>query len=146
PMLGVPVSLEDLRRKALKAQQMPSATNNFLTKHLNVWVNASTAWMPMDKWALCADESLDPDDFVGVPCVEATDLATERDMVARVRLHGREIAGTRHYYAVGRYYLPEAAVEESKNSQYAGWAREDRLVVTDGEVTDFDVIEEHIRA
>src|SRR5690606_35377736 len=82
---------------------------------------------------------------VGVPCVESADLATKTDMVARIRLHWREVEGVRHYYAFGRYYLPEDAVEESRNSQYPGWAREDRLVVTDGPTTDFEGITDDIR-
>lgn len=145
PNYGVSVSPEDLRRKALKAQQMAAATNNFLTKHLDIWVNADTAWMNMQAWDACADESLDPDDFVGTPCVESADLATKTDMVARVRLHWRDVDGVRHYYAFGRYYLPEDAVEDGRNSQYSGWAREGRLTVTDGATTDFEVIEDDIR-
>src|SRR5690606_24153091 len=39
PNYGVSVEPEDLARKASKAMQMASAQNNFLTKHLNVWVN-----------------------------------------------------------------------------------------------------------
>ena len=144
PNLGVSVSLDDLRRKALKAQQMAAATNNFLTKHLNVWVNADTAWMNMQAWDACADDALDAEGFAGVPCVESADLATKTDMVARCRLHWRDVDGERHYYAFLRYYLPEDAVEESCNSQYPGWAREGRLTVTDGATTDFEIIEDDI--
>jgi phage terminase large subunit-like protein len=37
-----------------KAMQLPSAVNNFKTKHFNEWVNADTAWMDMRAWDACA--------------------------------------------------------------------------------------------
>ena len=41
---------QTLERKARKACEIASAQNNFLTKHLNVWVSADTAWMNMISW------------------------------------------------------------------------------------------------
>lgn len=145
PNYGVSVSPDDLARKASKAQQMAAAQNNFLTKHLNVWVNADTAWMNMQAWDKCADESLDIDDFAGSECVIACDLATKVDIAAKMRLFWKDIDGVRHYYAFGRYYLPEDAAEDGRNSQYSGWATEGRLCLTDGSVTDYGVIEDELR-
>jgi phage terminase large subunit-like protein len=50
PNLGVSVSLDDLRRKAREARQSPGARNNFLTKHLNVWVTAQTPCLSVVGW------------------------------------------------------------------------------------------------
>lgn len=145
PNYDVSVSPDDLKRKASKAQQMAAAQNNFLTKHLNVWVNADTAWMNMHAWDACADDSLDEADFDGEDCVIACDLATKVDIAAKVKLFWRDIEGVRHYYAFGRYYLPEEAAEDGRNSQYSGWAASGLLVLTDGSVTDYGVIENEIR-
>jgi len=145
PNYGISVSPEDLQRKALKAQQMAAAQNNFLTKHLNVWVNADTAWMNMQYWDKCADETLDERDFEGDSCVISCDLATKVDIAAKIKLFTRKIDDVTHYYAFGRYYLPEEAVEDGRNSQYSGWAIENRLCVTAGNVTDFSVIEDEIK-
>ena len=145
PNYGISVSPEDLARKASKAQQMAAAQNNFLTKHLNVWVNADTAWMNMQAWDKCADESLDERDFEGQDCVISCDLATKVDIAAKIKLFWKDIDGKRHYYAFGKYYLPEDAAEDGRNSQYSGWAIENRLVLTDGNVTDFSIIEDQIR-
>lgn len=145
PNYGISVEPDDLARKASKAMQMASAQNNFLTKHLNVWVNADTAWMNMQAWDKCADPSLDEADFEGESCVIANDLATKTDIAASVKLFTREIAGKTHYYAFGRYYLPEEAAEDGRNSQYSGWGIEGRLRLTDGNVTDFSVIEDDLR-
>lgn len=145
PNYGVSVEPDDLARKASKARQMAAAQNNFLTKHLNVWVNADTAWMNMQAWTKCEDSTLDEAQFAGSDCVMACDLATKVDIAARCRLHWRDVNGERHYYAFLRYYLPEDAAEDGRNSQYSGWSAEGRLCLTEGSVTDFSVIEQDIR-
>lgn len=145
PNFGISVSPEDLERKARKAMQMAAAQNNFLTKHLNVWVNADTSWMNMAAWAKCADPSLDEADYVDDNCVIACDLATKVDMTAKIKLFWREIDGKHHYYVFGKYYLPEDAADDGRNSHYNGWANEGKIVLTDGNVTDYAVIEDEIR-
>jgi hypothetical protein len=42
PNLGISVKLDDLEAACRKAQATPSAQANFLTKRLNVWVNADS--------------------------------------------------------------------------------------------------------
>jgi len=146
PNYGVSVYPDDIARLAKKAMEMPSATNNFLTKRLNVWVSADTAWMNMMKWDLCADVGLSVDDFKDEKCWIGLDLASKVDIAAKVKLFRKEIDGNTHYYAFGRYYLPESAAEDGRNSQYPGWAREGRLILTPGNVTDYEYIKEDLRA
>jgi phage terminase large subunit-like protein len=55
PNLGISVYPDDIRRLADKALRQSSARPNFLTKRLNVWVNAAQAWMDMRKWDAGAD-------------------------------------------------------------------------------------------
>jgi len=141
PNWGVSVKPEAIEREARKALQMASAQNNFLTKHLNVWVNADTAWMEMRAWDACADESLSLDDFAGEECILALDLASKVDIADKVRMFLRDGI----YYVFAEHYLPERAVEMASNSQYDGWRRDGWLTVTDGEVTDYDVIEDGVR-
>ena len=58
PNWGISVRPEILGPLQAKAMQLPSAMNNFKTKHLNEWVNADTAWMDMRSWDACADQDL----------------------------------------------------------------------------------------
>ena len=140
PNWGISVRPEILGPLQAKAMQLPSAVNNFKTKHLNEWVNADTAWMDMRAWEACGDASLDLDAFVGQPCWIGLDLASKTDIAAMVLVFQHpEMAGA--YVAFGRYYLPEDTVNASGNSQYAGWMRTGRLVVTPGNVIDFSWIE-----
>jgi len=140
PNWGISVQPEVLLPLQAKAMQMPSATNNFKTKHLNEWVNADTAWMDMRAWDACADAGLDLDDFAGHPCWIGLDLASKTDIAAMVLVFRHpEIAGG--FAVFGRYYLPEDTVNASSNSQYSGWMRAGRLTVTPGNVIDFGWIE-----
>jgi phage terminase large subunit-like protein len=142
PNYGVSVMPDDMEEACRKAMSMASAQNGFLTKRLNVWVNADSAWMDMRAWDACGDPALNIADFVGQEAIVAHDLASKVDIAAKMRLFWRDLGGVRHYYGFGRYFLNEKAIEEGTNSQYDGWARRGLLVATPGNVTDFGVIEE----
>lgn len=140
PNWGVSVRPEVLLPLQAKAMQLPSATNNFKTKHLDEWVNADTAWMDMRAWDACSVPDLTLDDFAGARCWIGLDLASKTDIAALVLVFEHpEIAGA--YVVFGRYWLPEDTVSTSPNSQYSGWARSGRLTVTPGNVIDFGWIE-----
>lgn len=140
PNWGISVRPEILGPLQAKAMQLPSAVNNFKTKHLNEWVNADTAWMDMRAWDACADTSLDIDNFIGQPCWIGLDLASKTDIAALILIFAHpEI--TDAYLTFGKYYLPEDTVHGAGNSQYSGWMRIDRLTVTPGNVIDFSWIE-----
>ena len=138
PNWGVSVRPEVVAGLQYKALQMPAATNNFKTKHLNDWVNADTAWMDMRAWERCKCETLRWEDLEGESCYIGLDLATKTDIAALVAVFPRPEG---RFAVLGRFYLPEDSVYEGRNSQYSGWAQSQRLVATSGAVTDFDVIE-----
>lgn len=142
PNWGVSVNPKDIRRKARKAMEMAAAQNNFLTKHLNVWVNADTAWMDMRAWDACHALTLNIEDYAGRPCYIGLDLASKVD-IADVSIMFPEEDGS--FAEFHRHYLPEDAAESGKNSQYSGWGRTDDLILTPGNVTDFARIEDDLR-
>lgn len=146
PNLGVSVKLDDMEAACRKAQGTPSAIANFLTKRLNVWVNADAAWMDMQAWDRCADPALRAEDLAHLPCWIALDLASKVDIAAAPLLFHDPQAGTYYCISRGRFWLPERAVESGTNSQYQGWVRSGHLVATPGEVTDYDAIEDQLRA
>jgi phage terminase large subunit-like protein len=146
PNMGVSVLPDNLHAAASKATAMPSALSNFLTKHLNVWVNADHAWMDMQAWARCANATLQVQDLAHLPSWVPLDLASKVDVAAAPILF-HEPAKDRYYLiSKGRFWLPERAVEHSTNSQYEGWVRMGQLIATPGEVTDYDMIEDQLRA
>lgn len=140
PNYGVSVFENDMEAAARYAMSMASKQPEFLTKRLNVWVNADSAWMDMRAWDAAARPSLTLSDFEGERCYIGLDLASKIDIAAQILLFEREGV----LYIFGRYWLPERAVDISTNSQYEGWKRMGLLNVTDGEVTDYDQIEDAI--
>ena len=141
PNWGISVGVEDITRKGEKAVKVAASRGNFKTKHLNVWVNAKEAWMDMVKWGECAAPSLRLEDFAGEECVAAVDLATKVDVAALVLLFSRN----GHYYLFPFFWLPEEAIEGEENAHYAGWADEGHLFLTPGNVTDQNLIQDHVR-
>jgi phage terminase large subunit-like protein len=155
PNFGVSVFPDDIARLCRKAQETPSAQPNFLTKRLNVWVNADSPWMDMRAWDRAADPSLSLEQFAGEPCIVAVDLASKLDVACTGLLFRRAIASTNvdgetksalHYYAFVRHYLPEETIETADNSQYEGWERAGRMIATSGNVIDYDRIQDDLRA
>ena len=138
----VSVLRDDMEAAARKAESMPSALNNFLTKRLNVWVSGESPWMDMRAWERCADTSLQLSDFAGEKCWAGLDLAQKKDFAALCLVFQRD--GT--WYVFTRLYLNELAVSESGNAHLSGWARSGYVQVTDGDITDFDVLAEDLRS
>jgi len=140
PNWGISVRPEVLGPLQAKAMQLPSAVNNFKTKHLNEWVNADTAWMDMHAWDACGDIRLDIDDFTAQPCWIGLDLASKTDIAAMMLVFQHsEVSDA--FVVFGKYYLPEDTVNGAGNSQYSGWMHTGRLTVTPGNVIDFSWIE-----
>lgn len=146
PNWGVSVQPDHVAQLAAKAMQLPSATANFLTKHLDVWVNADLQWLPPGAWAACADRGLSAEQFAGAPCVIGLDLASKTDVAAALRLFRDDWVGDDQpsYTVFARFYLPEARIEQDGTGMYRGWRDSGWLVETPGDVIDFTTIEEHL--
>ena len=144
PNYGISVQPEVIAQLCAKAMQMPAAQNSFLTKHLDIWVSADVSWMDMRIWEKCGDPTLDLADFEGEKCWIGLDLASKSDIAALMRVFRREIDGEVHWYCFGTYFLPQSAIDESRNSQYAGWEVEGRLIVTPGNALDFSCVQDMI--
>lgn len=138
----VSVLPDDMEAAARKAEGMPSALNNFLTKRLNVWVNGGESpWIAPKAWEVCADRNLQLADFAGEKCWMGLDLAQKKDFAALCLVFQRDGV----WFVFSRLYLNELAVQESGNAHLSGWARAGYVQVTDGDITDFDVLADDMR-
>ena len=142
PNLDVSIYKDDLQRKAVQALAVKSARPNYLTKHLNVWVEGGSSWLDIVAWDACEEPDLNIADYEGRQCWIAADLASRID-VACVAYVFERIDGPGHAVFV-RHYVSERAAEESRNSQYSGWRDDDHLIVTPGDATDYSQIEADI--
>ena len=142
PNWGISVLPDDMEAAARKAEAMPSALNNFLTKRLNVWVSGESPWMDMRTWDKCGDATLrDLTTYHGAKAWIGLDLAQKKDFAALCIVFQRED----QWAVCTRLYLNELAIQESGNAHLSGWARQGYVHVTDGDLTDFDVVAEHLR-
>lgn len=145
PNWGVSVDPSMVMQTASKARQVATARANYLTKHLNIWVDANEALYDTEWWRKCEDKSLDEADFAQDESVIALDLASKIDIAAKVNVYCRKVGGKDHYYVFPSFYLPRAAIEEERHPMYRGWEMQGDLIATAGETIDFEVIEDEIR-
>ena len=145
PNWGVSVEPKVVLQTASKARQVATARANYLTKHLNIWVDANEALFDTEHWRRCEDKPLDEADFAEDESVIALDLASKIDIAAKVNVYRREIDGKDHYYVFPRFFLPRAAIEEDRHPMYRGWEMQGDIEATPGETIDFAVIEDEIR-
>lgn len=140
PNWSVSVDAEDLSRMAAVAKVQAASLNEYLTKRLNVWVNADSTWMNMVQWDACADPELREEQFKGQSCIVALDAAFKKDLFAKVKIFRRG----KKVYVFGRYYLPEARVNAEGNEQLKAWAHEGWIRTTPGEVLDIEAVREEL--
>lgn len=145
PNWGVSVMPENVLDLLKKAINLPSAANNFKTKHLNVWCSASTAWMDMPAWQQC-QQPVSVEEFSGEKCFIGLDLGAKNDITAKVKVFPQQDDdGNMKLYVFCDFYLPRSAIERSANASYQGWDTLGLLHVTEGAVSDFAQIEADIR-
>lgn len=145
PNWNVSVRPEIITALLAKAKTLPSAANNFKTKHLDVWCSASAAWMDMLAWKKCESANLDLADFEGKPCFIGLDLGSKSDITAKAYLFPYEEGEKQKYAVFCDCWLPEQAIEHSPNSQYSGWVATGRIHETEGAMTDLNVVEDSLR-
>ena len=149
PNLGVSVREDYLLAQQRDAINNPRKQSTFKTKHLNVWVTAASPFFNHEQWVRLGDSTLKEADFAGQPCWIGLDLAAKLDLAAVVKVFRRDIerqgVTEPHYYAFGRFYLPETRAEDPAVKHYAEWHKTGALITTMGNVTDYDAIEDDLR-
>lgn len=144
PLIGVSITLDKLREHAAEAKQQPGALAEFQIKRLNRRAASSEGAVNLLRWRKCGGP-VDLKALESARCWAAFDLASTRDMSAVRYLWFKD----EHWYTWGRYWVPESAVaqrNERGTVRYGGWVASGHLTVTDGDVTDYRVIERDLLA
>jgi len=138
PNLGVSKKLDDMRRKATRAKEMPSALNAFLRLELNIWTQSETKWINLAHWTACA-KAVDADGLRGRTCYGGLDLSSNIDVSAFVLVFPPQAEGD-DYQTLCRFWIPqEAMVERSRRDRvpYLTWVRQGFITATEGNVIDY---------
>lgn len=143
PMLGITPKLDNVRKYCIDSQQTPGLEGEFRIKVCSEWMQSSSAWLSMTRWDACADASLKLEQFHGQRCWIGGDLAQIDDMAAVALLFQRD----GDIVAFVRFYLPRGVVEERAKTvpAYLEWVKAGILVLTDGNMIDYGLIEADIR-
>jgi phage terminase large subunit-like protein len=147
PGLGSMVQIDALRAIARQAQAAPALKAAFMTRHLNLWVSTDSALFDLAYWDRCAAPDTRIDQYAGLPCFAALDMATRVDLAAislvfPFAYDGEEIL---RYAIFHQVFLPPAGVNADRNPAYVSWAERGWLTVTEGETTDYAAIEDALR-
>jgi len=138
PNLGVSKKWDDMRRKAAKAKETPSALNAFLQRELNIWVHGESRWLNPDRWRTC-DGAVDADGLRGRTCYGGLDLANTTDIAAFVLVFPPQVEDE-PYQILCRFFLPDEAIIERVHRDrvpYDAWVRQGFITVTPGAVIDY---------
>lgn len=145
PLLDVNPHLKAaIRKEAVEAKQMPSKLAEFRIKRLNRPASTAGGWIDLTKWAKCSGK-VDLDWLESYPCWGGLDLASTTD-IASFRLLWL-VEGV--WYTHGWRWVPSDAVSQRTvraTVPYAGWVESGILIQTEGDVTDYSVIERDVLA
>lgn len=146
PLLGQGLEIDNIEKEYIKAKNQPSKIPNFKTKHLNMWVDAPTIWIPNEIWKRNKVKEIPLDNFTKYGSYAALDLSTTTDLTAFVALS--EPDENQNRYLKAFFFCPEDTIERrSKEDRvpYRYWRDAGFLIATPGEVVDYNIIEDFIK-
>jgi phage terminase large subunit-like protein len=132
-----------LKDEMQAALDVPEKKVNFLTKNMNVWVNAKeNGYMQLGKWKSCERKHF-PDlseaiVFVGV------DLSSKLDLTSVGFVF---LLPSGDYVIKGHSFMPENRLEEKTKTDkipYGLWVESNWITLTDGDVVDYRYIQNYI--
>ncbi len=145
PNLGVSVRWEFLEKRVEEALAVPSKQNDIITKNFNVWTQAVTRWISPEAWKACNGKVFEAA-LTGRICYGGLDLSTNIDITAWVMVFPPEQKES-EYRIVPPFFIPEENLLERERRDkvpYSAWARDGFVILTPGDVIDYDFIEAQI--
>lgn len=141
PNYGVTLKPDYFHQMSTRAKQSPSEEVVFRTLHLNQWVNSESKWLRHGAWEANAGElrpTADRIAFCGL------DLSSTQDTTAFVAVWPDD-DGSFDVYA--HLFIPEENADRASKADrvpYRQWAKEGFVTLTDGDITDYDAVRNHV--
>lgn len=140
PALGDFLSLAEMKKMVLEAQNDPARELSLRRFQMNQIVGSTVQWMPMHLWeaskgTVFGDARATLDAFAGRECWFGFDFAARSDLSALCYL----FPGDDFVDVAWRFWCPEAALEKldvANDRKFSKWAAEGWLTVTEGDVLD----------
>ena len=131
------------------ARAVPSKMTTFLTKCLNVWVQAKdNGYMDMSKWNRCKVKNL-PIDITGMPVYVGFDMSAKIDLTSVSFIIPFKDGDTVKYILFSHSFIPnrERLQERIMTDKvpYDAWERNGFLTVTDSEVINQNEVIKYVK-
>lgn len=124
-----------LRKKSEESKQAPEKERNFLTKHMNMWVNRrDSGYMDLSRWNGCKGEI---PDLKNISCYAGLDLSAKLDLTSA----GLILPFNGKYIILGMSFIPEDKFYEhlktDRSAQYDLWLKQGWIKLTSGSTVDY---------
>jgi len=132
-----------LRKKAEEAKAAPDKMRNYLTKHMNVWVNQRDAgYMPLMRWNACRAGKLP--DLTGAAAFAGLDLSARNDLTSA----GLVFPIGNKYVVKGHSFMPEVRFNDLMKGDlvpYDLWRDQGWLTLTHGAVVNYSQVTDWVK-
>lgn len=139
PALGVIITPDDLLIEYNQGKNIASQLPNFLTKHLNVFVEGSTSWIP-EQVLQRVNLPVDLDKYLGKPCYIGVDFSSTRDLTSIVCLFRDEESGIFDVYPLFFFANNPNRRLRQGGIDLRPWIREGYIRECQTETIDYDLI------
>lgn len=142
PSLGVTIKESDFKRELKEAKEVPIKLANFMRLRLNIIQRGSDKFVDLAAWDRCNSPALT---IRGETFYAGLDLSSTTDLSALLAIHGSDREGI---HAIARFWLPEANIvqlERRDKVPYRMWADQGFIVLTPGNVIDYEFIRAEIK-
>lgn len=137
-----PEGVNFLKEKADEAKHAPEKLRNFLTKHVNVWVNQREGgYMNIARWNACAGAI---PDLAGMTCYIGLDLSAKIDLTSVTF----EFPYDDKYVILAHSFMPESTIDAKMKSDkvpYDQWVKAGYITLTRGDVVDYRHVIEYAK-
>ncbi|ERN54098.1 terminase large subunit [Alkalihalophilus marmarensis] len=135
--------IEDLRSRLEVALEMPEKMTEFLTKHMNIWVqHRKSGYMDLAKWNACeSKEDIQIHDravYIGVDLSATLDLTSVAFLIP---IEGGKVIVKSHSF------MPKGTLQEKLRTDkvpYDLWERQGYITMTEGDVVDYRAVQSYI--
>lgn len=136
PNLDITIKSEYLQQQLNKAKNNPTLQTSVLTKLFNQWLSSSEEWIGAN-YIMQSQSKFEYSDFQDKYCYLGVDLGATSDLTAVSVM----IPSGEKYFFRNYYFVPSEQLQNNVNKElYRQWQQQGHLIVTPGNVTDYDII------
>ncbi|MGD6897118.1 terminase large subunit [Bacillus infantis] len=138
--------MKDLRDRLKVALEIPDKMTEFLTKHMNVWVQRKHGgYMDLSKWNNCgiAKRGIPLPNIIGKEVYISYDLSAKHDLTSVAFL----IPHDEYLIVLGHSFMPEETLKTKMKTDkfnYELYEQQGWITATEGEIVDYKYLKKYI--